>query len=370
MKPELRKGGVFMGSLILLGLLLVVVLTLVGLKARRKQVPSAMRDTTGALSGSDVTPLDRKMVDSARADVLSALKKDLAGRIASEDYSIVKVANAEEQVVTLQKPTTKSWVAMIKDTGDAYSLWFWLPSVSGSPNLFSYSFDRTGNKLPGGSIMHSSVILGETGGQQAQAAPEAGDGGSPQMPFGYKSQWLAIKTTDARIVAQLLKLKNVAEVDWDAGVEGAYGGDKVFISPPINGWILALDTSWAAFADGDLVDDPEILARWSGTLNTAVQHFFCDRRSGSYGWMRAEKGKLLRAFFEVEGESKTDEGERDSDETAIRKEVEKSPSSDGSVVSEGEDLVFRLSGRWSVDPHVLDRVKDVPTKGLMGSIPE
>jgi len=40
------------------------------------------------------------------------------------------------------------------------------------------------------------------------------------------------------------------------------------------------------------------------------------------------------------------------------------------VLSEMEDVMYRLAGRWSVDPHLLDRRKDVPPFGLVGDPPE
>ena len=199
---------------------------------------------------------------------------------------------------------------------------------------------------------------------------EAGPPRSVPEPFGYKSQWLAVKTSRPEAVVELLGLRNVARADWKAGVAAAYGQDKVFVTPVIDGWVLALDVSFVAFAGGDLVENPEILAQWSKTLGAPVQHYFCDRRSGTFGWMLAEGGRLNRAFFEVEGEVKTNLGAETADEKQVRADVAAHAATDGTVLSEDEDVLFRLAARWSVAPHVLDRHTDLATSGLVGEPPE
>lgn len=189
-------------------------------------------------------------------------------------------------------------------------------------------------------------------------------------PFGYKSEWLAVKTAHPETVVELLQLRGVVPADWKAGLAAAYGGNKVFVTPVIDGWVLVLDASFVAFAGGDLLEKPELLADWSRSLGAPVQHYICDRRSGTFGWMRADGGRLTRAFLEVDGEVKTNLGPETADEKRARAEVIKTPSSDGAVLADGEDVLFRLAGRWSIDPHLLDQRTDLPASGLVGESPD
>lgn len=101
------------------------------------------------------------------------------------------------------------------------------------------------------------------------------------------------KIDEPCVVADLVKLKNVVESEWDEGVEAAFGRKKVFIRPPVA------------------------------------------------GWTRAANGALRRSFFESDGKAETDVGPKDADE----QHVENHPAIDDSVVSVGEGRVLQLAGR-------------------------
>ena len=55
--------------------------------------------------------------------------------------------------------------------------------------------------------------------------------------FGYKSRWIAVKSGNQVSVANALELINVQKCNWESGF---YAGPKnsVFLSPPIDGWVL------------------------------------------------------------------------------------------------------------------------------------
>src|ERR1700712_5712569 len=56
--------------------------------------------------------------------------------------------------------------------------------------------------------------------------------------FGYKCMWFAVKTDKKNRLAEILKLKNLSDCNWQVGIDKAYNG-SVFITPPIDGWTLA-----------------------------------------------------------------------------------------------------------------------------------
>ena len=76
---------------------------------------------------------------------------------------------------------------------------------------------------------------------------------TPDTPpaFGYKVAWFAVKASDAASVLEALELDEAMPANWASGIEAAYGhsawkesGPWVFVSPPVNGWILAVSASW------------------------------------------------------------------------------------------------------------------------------
>jgi hypothetical protein len=55
--------------------------------------------------------------------------------------------------------------------------------------------------------------------------------------FGYKCMWFTVKTNNKVTVAEILKLENVSDCNWQVGISKAYN-DSIFITPTIDGWTL------------------------------------------------------------------------------------------------------------------------------------
>ena len=59
-------------------------------------------------------------------------------------------------------------------------------------------------------------------------------------PFGYKTGWLAVRTTDSAAVRRALGLKDPVIANWESGLELAGASGKVFVTPVLDGFVLVI----------------------------------------------------------------------------------------------------------------------------------
>jgi hypothetical protein len=124
---------------------------------------------------------------------------------------------------------------------------------------------------------------------------------SPPEPFGYKIAWFAVRSEDPKKVAAALELTNVQPAGWKYGVAHAYGNVendyRVFVSPPVRGWVLALGLPILFEADDHAKTRMiELSRRFS-----EAEFFGSMRVSDVYVWGRAVDGRVVRYFYEGGG---------------------------------------------------------------------
>ena len=193
--------------------------------------------------------------------------------------------------------------------------------------------------------------------------------------FGYKCMWLAVKTDDKNRLAEVLKLKNISDCNWQVGIEKAYK-DAVFITPAIDGWTLAC--GWG-LPHGDSKDGIEIVKNMLQELSKEFgeAQFFCTHRVTEYHcWIKASNGQVERvySFLGESGENIAIEGQPTefertlklvntfSDEAKDREYFERE-----GLVWPDEELLMQVAGNWSIDPTKLDERHDIiPSLGLLG----
>lgn len=344
-------------------ILLVAILGAVVFWSSRRR-HSQQTPNTSATSPTDqgVTAFETEMVEMGRSYLQDIYSKtpEIEQRLINNQGASVKVTDDESLLALLRSKSCREWMAIVKKKSDGYQVWYWLPNFEAGHNLFSLSFDKSGQRNGSAAHMTSAMILGES------TPPDVGPPPLRQT-FGDKCQWLAVKSDDPGAVSSLLKLTNVKEVKWNEGVEAAYARDsKVFVTSPIDGWVLALDSSYTGFGENGELHHQE-LAAWSAKLNTTIANFVSDRRSGTFGWMLAAHGDIARVYFETEGQVVTNIGKKCLIETAAEKAAV-ADASDGAI---GDvDIVFALAAEWSVDPSTFERREDIPGKGLIGDAPE
>ena len=201
----------------------------------------------------------------------------------------------------------------------------------------------------------------------------------PDQPigFGRKNLWVAVRGNDPRQLAQSLQLHGVQPCNWHSGFLAAYAypSDYVFVTPPVDGFLMAVGT---ALPDpGDAAALPSwrsLMSRLSATFGSA--HFFATHRGSGYSaWARYSEGVEDRLF------AHGDEGIHDlgaplpeeaailarlPDPTAAETDPEYWERDD--VRSPEEEDVLRLAAAWTVDPSSLESRDLPPSVGLVGRL--
>lgn len=182
----------------------------------------------------------------------------------------------------------------------------------------------------------------------------------PDLPvsFGYKATWIAVRSEDPAAVARALGLKNVKVASWADGVERADRLRGVFVSPPVDGWVLALGK--LPDADGEAFES--FLADLSRHLGQVF--FFATHRVVEYhAWAAADAGRITRAFAFIgdQGEFPLNIGDRLPKETELgvgEPDMESAPD---------EDHVLAIAAALTINPLELEQHEDAVGPGLFGT---
>lgn len=111
--------------------------------------------------------------------------------------------------------------------------------------------------------------------------------------FHCPNRWLAVKSTNLPAVQSALGLHNPTPCSWTDGM-GRVSDQKLFISPPVNGWILVV---------GSLLPEPgedvDVCFRFLQHLSRElgeVQFFSVNRAVGHHAWAWFEAGRATRGY--------------------------------------------------------------------------
>jgi hypothetical protein len=105
-----------------------------------------------------------------------------------------------------------------------------------------------------------------------------------------------------------------------------------------------------------------------------VQFFGSMRTSDAYVWARASKGKLVRLFYEGDGNRRV-QGNETNEEKALGLNFFDASSPEASqpgywqrrdLVYLDEEYVLKIAAKWSVDPSKLNQMGLPPSLGLLG----
>jgi hypothetical protein len=184
---------------------------------------------------------------------------------------------------------------------------------------------------------------------------------APDTPigFGYKTAWIAVPAGDPQAVARMLGLRDVRPSSWRAGVAGGGGAEQVFVTPALEGWILAVGSTLAPRC-GPPRDEPCLaLIRELSQHFGRAQYFATHRVVGLSAWARARDGQMERAycFMGESGETAWDEGERVDGEPVIDHDA-----------GPDEADVMAVAERWSVNPTTLEHLHLPASLGCLGRI--
>ena len=169
--------------------------------------------------------------------------------------------------------------------------------------------------------------------------------------------WLAVRSRNVHAVQAALALQDVRPCFWADGLAGV-ADQKLFISPPISGWVLVMGSALP-----NPCDDEDTAYRFLVPLSRKLGHVQLFSVSGvfnQHAWVQIEMGRVLRAYA-WSGKTLWNQGER----TPAEKELElkcydyaqssaNTPFGYRDPSCGNSDKVHLLAARWSIDPDEID----------------
>jgi hypothetical protein len=177
--------------------------------------------------------------------------------------------------------------------------------------------------------------------------------------FGLKRPncWLAIQNRDLLAVQAALALHNPKPCSWSEGLSGD-GELKLFVSPPVAGWILVMGPALP-----DPGEDVDVCFRFLLELSRRVgqvQFFNENGMLNEHAWVRADSGRILRGYA-WSGKTLWNQGAVTQAEVELgmkcydyTEPAEPTPFALGEPGINNADKVHLLASRWSVDPDTID----------------
>lgn len=206
-----------------------------------------------------------------------------------------------------------------------------------------------------------------------KSGPAALQDTSDLVPFLFDrpNRWLAVKCSNIHKVQTALGLHNATMCPLSEGF-ARLGEDKLFISPPVKGWILVVGNSLPDMGE-DVDKLYHFLMRVAGDLGS-VQYFSANRVVNHHGWVRIENNRVYRAYAWA-GETLWNQGER----TAAERELDLKcygycdaplpfpfTARDSNVAN--TEKVIQLAARWSIDPLAINNQNLRAAFGIAGDL--
>jgi hypothetical protein len=204
----------------------------------------------------------------------------------------------------------------------------------------------------------------------ANAFAEPQDLSAPFL-FDRPTRWMAVKCTNIQKVQSAIGLHNPTPCPLSEGFS-RLNEHKLFISPPVKGWILVVGNSLP-----DVAEDVDKLFRFLMKVASelgSVQYYAANRVLSHHAWARIENNRVYRAYAWA-GETLWNQGER----TAAEKELElkcyeycDSPlpypftARDSHVAN--TEKVMQLAARWSIDPMAVNNQNLRASFGIAGDL--
>jgi hypothetical protein len=189
--------------------------------------------------------------------------------------------------------------------------------------------------------------------------------------FHAPNRWLAIRSGFPDAVLAALGLHNPTPCSWEDGLAAA-PEHKLFISPPVNGWVLVLGSELPDPAD-DVDECFRFITELSGKLGL-VQFFSADRVINAHAWVAADQGTILRAYAWA-GATLWHQGRMTPAECALGLKccgygelVERTDFSAPEPQRLNTEKVMHLAAQWSIDPSTIDPDTLSEALGIVGEL--
>jgi len=193
----------------------------------------------------------------------------------------------------------------------------------------------------------------------------------PHVVFQHRpAAWLAIRSRNLKAVQSALALNNPKPCTW---IEGIVREQKLFIAPPVNGWILVVGSGLP-----DPAEDVDACFRFLLGLSHKlghVQFFSANRVLGHHAWARVEAGRVVRAYAWA-GKTHWNQGIKTRAELQLGLKCfhyleapERTQYGQTDVIALNTEKVPLLAARWSLDPAAIDERLFEQSLGIAGEPP-
>lgn len=199
------------------------------------------------------------------------------------------------------------------------------------------------------------------------------------LPFGKNTGWIAVKAGSTRKVANVIGLSKRETANWRSGLEAVQnpvlGANKVFVSPPLDGWIFIVGSAIPFPGAAKHADQCTPLLTGLGNKFPEVQYYFADEELGFFAWARLKNGKIGRAFAWGDEGIIWNRGRATPEERALglrplepqTAKLEDRASAIQRLVYPSEDHVHRLAGAWSINPMDIKFMETSEGVGIVGT---
>ena len=183
------------------------------------------------------------------------------------------------------------------------------------------------------------------------------------------STWLAVRSRNVHAVQIALGLHNVQPCTWS---EGMSGDEKLFIAPPVKGWVLIIGSGLP-----DPAEDVDACFRFLTGLSQKlgqVQFFVANRVLGHHAWVRIESGRVTRGYAWA-GRTIWNQGSDSRTENELGlKCFQYFEGPDpmlgySEVITTNVEKVSQLAAQWSIDPASVDETNLEHVYGIAGEPP-
>lgn len=206
----------------------------------------------------------------------------------------------------------------------------------------------------------------------------------PDRPcaFGRSMAWLAVRCDDPQQLLEALHLEEASACNWNSGIGAVYddwlGASRVFVSPPVDGWVFAVGLALPHPLGGGFVDRCTPMLVDLGGHFAEAQYFFTYPPIDYYAWARVKDGRLVRAFAVSDEGVVWNKGRPSRDERSLGLKLfelrgvrgRKGDAGGELILHPTEDHVLRLASRWGVDPMTLDAVRAAAGLGFIAVAPQ
>jgi hypothetical protein len=191
------------------------------------------------------------------------------------------------------------------------------------------------------------------------------------FPGDYPCRWLVVRSHLPAVVLEALQVTKATPCSWEEGLARTFDR-KLFISPPVNGWIMVLGMALPDPA-GDIDACYQFLTQVSRKLGQ-VQFFDMNRALNHHAWARLEHGRVVRGYAWA-GQTLWNEGPVTPAENTLSLhcldylEEPEAATPKRDPLTANTEKVPLLAARWGVDPAALGRSLLDERRGLTGELP-